>query len=166
MGRSASHFESPFSSSALAAPCMFEEAMGGGNRVGMKVGHSRFLCSSQAKQQAYSNLDEWWETLTFDRWSVATCAPYLYVTPQPSLHTAMFTYDCILSLFFGPSVSFVSHHAQVLLHWSAPSFKNMMVSVRSLDVVSGVNHQSLLRLPIKVRAGNATVSLQRKWARK
>lgn len=67
MGRSASHFESPFSSSALAAPCMFEEAMGGGNGVGMKVGHSRFLCSSQAKQQAYSDFDEWWETLTFER---------------------------------------------------------------------------------------------------
>lgn len=107
--------------------------MGGGNGIGMKVGHSRFLCSSQAKQQAYSNFDEWWETLTFDRWSVATCAPYSYVTPQPSLHTAMFTYYHLLSLFF------VSHHAQVLLHCSAPSFKNMMVSVdRSLHVVSGV----------------------------
>lgn len=100
IGRSASHFESPFSSSALAARCMFEEAMGGGNGVGMKVGHSRFLCSRQAKQQAYSNFDEWWETLTFDRRSVATCAPYLYVTPQPSLHTGMFTSYCTLSLFF------------------------------------------------------------------
>lgn len=42
IGRSTSHFQSPFSSSALAALCVFEEARGGGIGVGMKVGHSRF----------------------------------------------------------------------------------------------------------------------------
>lgn len=42
IGRSTSHFQSPFSPSVLAVLCVCEEARGGGIGVGKKVGHSRF----------------------------------------------------------------------------------------------------------------------------
>lgn len=66
IGRSASHFQSPFSPSVLAAPCMCEEAEGLRNWGRNESRPFEVLFSSQAKQQAYSYPPERWKSPAFD----------------------------------------------------------------------------------------------------
>lgn len=90
IGRSTSHFQSPFSSTVLAALCVCEEAKGGRIGVGMKVGHSRFCLVARENSRLTLTPPEWWKSLvwrrvaTFSMLVLQICMCYLCHVAYPA----------------------------------------------------------------------------------